>query len=68
MVRLAGGRMTPVELRTISQSYGKEKLASALGWSVRTLERRLSGQHMITKADELAIGAATNLGIPQQSP
>jgi hypothetical protein len=47
--------MNPADLLAISKSYGKEKLAAALGWSVRTLERKLSGQHAITKADALAV-------------
>ncbi len=47
--------MTPAELRRIATGYGKQRLADALGWTVRTLDRKLSGQHAITKADELAV-------------
>ena len=49
--------MTPAELRTICNEMGKRRLASLLGWTVRTMDRKLSGQHKITKADELAIRA-----------
>ena len=47
--------MTPAELRTICDEVGKENLARSLEWTVRTVDRKLSGQHAITKADELAI-------------
>ena len=47
--------MTRAELRRIASVYGKQRLADALGWTVRTLDRKLSGQHAITKADELAV-------------
>jgi hypothetical protein len=42
---------------------GKSTLAEMLGWTVRTLDRKLSGQHKITKADSLVMGAVVNLEI-----
>ncbi len=50
--------MTPAELRTICEELGKERLANLLKWTVRTMDRKLSGQHKITKANEVAVLAA----------
>jgi plasmid maintenance system antidote protein VapI len=49
--------MTPAELRRIATEYGRQRLADALGWTVRTLDRKIAGQHRITKADAIAIRA-----------
>lgn len=49
--------MTRSELRRIAAEYGKQRLADALGWTVRTLDRKIAGQHRITKADAIAIRA-----------
>jgi hypothetical protein len=49
--------MTPAELRAVCDDVGKTKLAGMLGWTVRTLDRKLSGQHKITKGDEVAVDA-----------
>lgn len=49
--------MTPTELRRIATDYGKQRLADALGWTVRTLDRKIAGQHAITKADAIAVHA-----------
>ncbi len=50
--------MTNDELRTICDRIGKDRLAAILDWTVRTIDRKLSGQHKITKADAVAIRAA----------
>lgn len=47
--------MTRAELRRIATEYGKQRLADALGWTVRTLDRKIAGQHAISKADTLAV-------------
>jgi hypothetical protein len=47
--------MTPTELRSVASAFGKPRYADDLGWTVRTLDRKLSGQHKITKTDELAV-------------
>ncbi|MBP3954379.1 hypothetical protein J8F10_03620 [Gemmata sp. G18] len=49
--------MTPAELRRIADGFGKKPLADALGWTVRTLDRKITGQHAITKADAIAVRA-----------
>lgn len=49
--------MTRDELRRIATEYGKQRLADEVGWTVRTLDRKIAGQHRITKADEIAIRA-----------
>lgn len=50
--------MSREELRRICDAVGKERLAALLEWTVRTLDRKLSGQHKITKADAMAVRAA----------
>jgi hypothetical protein len=49
--------MTPSAPRAICDEVGKPRLAEALGWTVRTIDRKLAGQHRITKADAVAIRA-----------
>ncbi len=49
--------MTRDELSRIAAEYGKPGLAAALGWTVRTLDRKIAGQHRITKADAIAVRA-----------
>jgi hypothetical protein len=51
--------MTPAELRAVCDVVGKSKLADLLGWTVRTMDRKLSGKHKITRADELAVRHVT---------
>ena len=60
--------MTSAELRTICGEVGKKRLADALGWTVRTLDRKLSGQHAITKADALAVQHVVKCGEQQATP
>lgn len=50
--------MTATELRIIAHKIGKERLAKMLRWTIRTLDRKISGQHKITEADEVAIRSA----------
>jgi hypothetical protein len=54
--------MTPSELRTHCDSFNDEtgrggvtKLAVLLGWTRRTMDRKIFGQHKITQSDEIAI-------------
>lgn len=49
--------MTKEELLTICQCIGKDRLASLLDWTVRTMDRKLSGQHRITREDAIAVRA-----------
>jgi hypothetical protein len=42
--------MTAEQLRAICNEIGKDRLAEHLGWTVRTMDRKLSGQHGITRA------------------
>lgn len=49
--------MTTEELRSICERIGKERLARLLGWTVRTLDRKIAGQHRITKEDAIAVQA-----------
>ncbi len=53
--------MTPTELRSLCESLnengtgGQTELANRLGWSDRTMRRKLAGDSTITRGDELAI-------------
>lgn len=49
--------MTRNELRRVATEFGKPELAAALGWTVRTQDRKIAGQHRITKADAIAVRA-----------
>jgi hypothetical protein len=48
--------MTPAELRALCDEVGRH-LKDGLGWTERTIGRKLAGHHRITKADAVAIGA-----------
>lgn len=43
------------DLQKVCDKVGKQRLANLFGWTVRTLDRKLSGQHKITTINELAI-------------